>query len=189
MSSTQRTNVSAPNDHLTNIQTDFQPQHETEIEEGFNTSNSKHAVEENSDGGLDLGPAFSQIEQQRADATMDLKLVSDLTEQLESASIANSLHRVKSTDDQLSAQSSFATNVHIKIPLTPDMVVLAPPHDLVAVFGGFRDALMNHIRVSDVNISESRPIMLTTVTASTSLHAVGCTCIPSCRSRRALETG
>jgi hypothetical protein len=117
-----------------------------------------------------------------------LMLVSDLTEQLETVSIANSLHRVKSTNDQLPAQSSFAANMHIKIPSTPGIVALTPPHNPDAVFGGFRDALMNHIRVIVVNINEMRPIELTTVTAPTSLHAAGCTCSPSCRSRRVLET-
>lgn len=189
MDSTQQNDVSAPNELFLSVQTSLQPQHETKTEKEFDARDSKHSIKEKIGDTFDSDPALSQPDQQRADGIKNLTLVSDLSEQLETASIADPIHRVMSTDGQVSAQSSFATNLQIKIPLTPGMVALAPLHNPDAVSGGFRDALMHQIRVSVVNINDRRPIVLTTVTAPSSLHAAGCAYSPSCRSRGALETG
>ena len=189
MNSTQQTDVSAPDGHFPSIHTSLQPQRETKTEEEFNARDSKHTVKEESGDTLDSDPALSQTDQQRADGIKKLTLVSNLSEQLETAYIGDSIHRIMSTDGQVSAQSSFATNLQIKIPSTPSMVALAPRHNPDAVLGGFRDALMNQIRVSVVSINDRRPIVLKTVTAPASLHAAGCAYSPPCRSRGTLETG
>lgn len=81
-------------------------------------------------------------------------------------------HRSESADGQTSAESSQVSNLHINVPSTPGVVVLAPPHSPDAMFGASRDPLMYNIRVSITEFLSHNTIVLTTVTASTSLHAI-----------------
>lgn len=88
-------------------------------------------------------------------------------------------HHSDSADGQASAESSQVSKLHINAPSTPGMVVLAPPHSPDALFGAFRDPLMYNIRVSIIEFLSHKIIVLTTVTAPTSLHAIGLAHPPS----------
>lgn len=81
-------------------------------------------------------------------------------------------HHSDSADGQTSAASLQVSNLHINVPSTPGMVVLAPPHSPDALFGAFRDPLMYNIRVSIIEFISHKTIALTSATASTSLHAI-----------------
>ena len=88
-------------------------------------------------------------------------------------------HHSESAEDRGSAQSSYASSLHISVPSVPGIVVLAPPHSSDAVFSSFRDPLMSNIRVSLIPSNSHNTIMLIQVAAPTSLHAASCAYPPS----------
>jgi hypothetical protein len=58
--------------------------------------------------------------------------------------------------------SAHISNMHINVPSVPSMVVFSPPHNPDVLRRGFRDPLMDHIKVSITNFDHTSCSLLTT---------------------------